>query len=38
MLLMLRRDENEKPQKQGSAKNRPKNANHSGVKKKKISG
>ena len=31
---MLRNDENEKPQKQGSAKKRPNNANHSGVKKK----
>ena len=31
---MLRNDENEKPQKQGSAKKRPSNANHSGVKKK----
>ena len=34
MLLMLRNDENEKPQKQRSAKKRPNIANHSGVKKK----
>ena len=36
MLLMLRNDKNEKPQKQGSAKKRPNNANHSGVKKNKL--